>query len=654
MLLLACPTTSSTTTFLPLLSTSLHTATLYGTAHENLFFPVKKSCKSVRRHLFILLSTVSSTTPSEARHGHQNSPHRRRWLCGARNSTSFVPVLRHRGPSRVLSQELQGSPRRRKMATSSAAPTCSGGHEGGQKTNTQKSQTWCGIDIGSGVTKWLVAEVQRGRIIRELASGETKLPYGLVWKQTGNLTPDICDRGLQAIRHIVHKEFLQKFYFGADTELQDQSGTTEVAAVKKFSHDVDDPKNALLQQLARQNVFAIGTEVFRKATEGSKFLQRVQVETGVQVELVSQDTEAELGYATGIATMQLEAQAGHNFLVRGPADVDAVDYAVVPEKQGGSGFVTAEKDVWQQAYDLVRATPTATGGAPAAPSSSSEAVRGTDAASEPAELPQSNLIIYDSGGGSYQIVQKRTQNPDANSSFDATTTSHNTGGLRAYLGEYGVAHGTRDFLEMLKSMEDRRGTPLAEPATTLLNANPYPVTKAELESYLDALRSKMFPDEISNFPGGARSGLGEANSAQDASWLVNAEIVGIGGPDSIFRMASEIIYISSAAWSSETGTDSKKKPLLAGSLSFTAAELRAAILSEIPGKSSEALAAQYLHWPGAEGALYLVPKVCTVLTVIENLKIARCHWRPVRGSCLGLLLLKSQSIAGQDHDQDSF
>lgn len=121
------------------------------------------------------------------------------------------------------------------------------------------------IDIGSGATKLLIADVDpdAGRIIREVYGKESAVSFSLASKRhpSGELNDAVQDQGISVLR-----------------------------AYK-----------ATMQEYGVNCCAAIATEVFRKAPNGPEFLRRVFCEVDIDARLISQTTEAELGFRTAAA-----------------------------------------------------------------------------------------------------------------------------------------------------------------------------------------------------------------------------------------------------------------------------------------------------------------------------------------------------------------
>eukprot|EP00908_Phaeocystis_cordata_P008216 Transcript_1888.p1 GENE.Transcript_1888~~Transcript_1888.p1 ORF type:complete len:482 (+),score=103.60 Transcript_1888:119-1564(+) len=119
------------------------------------------------------------------------------------------------------------------------------------------------FDIGSGATKLMIADVdvESGTIGTVVHSAERTVKYALDWKKHGALSEDVQAEGIKALHAL----------------------RTEVMAAGCTAYT------------------AIATEVFRKAPNGAAFLSRVRAELGLEVELLTQEEEARLGFRTAVA-----------------------------------------------------------------------------------------------------------------------------------------------------------------------------------------------------------------------------------------------------------------------------------------------------------------------------------------------------------------
>jgi hypothetical protein len=129
------------------------------------------------------------------------------------------------------------------------------------------------FDIGSGATKLQVSDVdsETGTIRETFFGQERPVAFGAAWlrSEDSNLGPEIQEKGLQTI-----KDFL---------DIGNSFGT--------------------------EHYSAIATEVFRKASNGQLFLDKIR-SLGITVSVVSQELEAELGYATALAVGGISPSLG--------------------------------------------------------------------------------------------------------------------------------------------------------------------------------------------------------------------------------------------------------------------------------------------------------------------------------------------------------
>ena len=119
------------------------------------------------------------------------------------------------------------------------------------------------FDIGSGATKLMIADVdvETGQLGTAVHASERTVRYALDWKTHGVLSDAVQAEGIKVL-HALRTEVLA-------------SGCTAYTAV--------------------------ATEVFRKAPNDAAFLQRVRAELGLEVALVSQEEEAQIGFLTAVA-----------------------------------------------------------------------------------------------------------------------------------------------------------------------------------------------------------------------------------------------------------------------------------------------------------------------------------------------------------------
>mmetsp|Transcript_129457 Transcript_129457/g.402656 ORF Transcript_129457/g.402656 Transcript_129457/m.402656 type:complete len:329 (-) Transcript_129457:593-1579(-) len=129
------------------------------------------------------------------------------------------------------------------------------------------------FDIGSGATKLVIADVRGMSLARVVYSQEVPVGFALDWKKSsdGTLSDGIQAKGLEVLRRFL-----------------------EVCE----EHNVPAASRC-----------AVATEVFRRAENGIAYLERVFSELGLPVEVVSQASEAQLGFSTAVALQDGPAEA---------------------------------------------------------------------------------------------------------------------------------------------------------------------------------------------------------------------------------------------------------------------------------------------------------------------------------------------------------
>ena len=125
------------------------------------------------------------------------------------------------------------------------------------------------FDIGSGMSKMMVSDVDRvtGRIIATHFAEEREVLFAADWKASGErseLSDGIQARGLEVL--------------GALREIASDLGATELRGV--------------------------ATEVFRKASNGSEYLETVAEQLGIRASVIAQTEEARLGWLTAVAALE--------------------------------------------------------------------------------------------------------------------------------------------------------------------------------------------------------------------------------------------------------------------------------------------------------------------------------------------------------------
>ena len=133
------------------------------------------------------------------------------------------------------------------------------------------------IDVGSGMTKFVIAvvnrQIDRKPSIEVVKQIEKPIPYGVDWKSSsdGYLSQNIQQQGL-ALFHIM-SDIIKEW------NMKNKSRYPNI------------------------HVIGVGTEVFRKAKNGKDFLKLVESKTNLKIELISQEKEAYIGFRTGEAAL---------------------------------------------------------------------------------------------------------------------------------------------------------------------------------------------------------------------------------------------------------------------------------------------------------------------------------------------------------------
>ncbi|CAE8733766.1 unnamed protein product [Polarella glacialis] len=153
------------------------------------------------------------------------------------------------------------------------------------------------FDIGSGATKLMIADVHLGpppHLGDVHFAQEIPVSFTMAWKQSsdGTLSPEIQEQGLSVLRQLL----------------------------------------AECVRMGVQEHSAIATEVFRKASNGKAFLERIRDELNMEVEVVSQENEAQLGFLTAMALSGRPAaemicwdSGGGSFQITSLAPVEVAD-----------------------------------------------------------------------------------------------------------------------------------------------------------------------------------------------------------------------------------------------------------------------------------------------------------------------------------------
>lgn len=121
------------------------------------------------------------------------------------------------------------------------------------------------LDVGSGATKILVADVDR------ITNQITK-----IWHRNSKIV---------ALRQDLHAN--------QDERLSQEIENKLIQTIQEIQNDVKD--------LQPQEWAAVGTSVFRTAKNGEEFLKRVEEKTKIKIRLIPQSEEGEIGFITAVA-----------------------------------------------------------------------------------------------------------------------------------------------------------------------------------------------------------------------------------------------------------------------------------------------------------------------------------------------------------------
>jgi|EP01043_Picozoa_sp_COSAG02_P006828 exopolyphosphatase/guanosine-5'-triphosphate,3'-diphosphate pyrophosphatase len=124
------------------------------------------------------------------------------------------------------------------------------------------------FDIGSGMSKMQVSDIDlsAGRVVATLFAEEREVLFAADWKASGErseLSEEIQMRGLEVL--------------GALRQIASELGATQMRGV--------------------------ATEVFRKASNGDLYLERVAQQLGIFASVIAQTEEARLGWLTAVAAL---------------------------------------------------------------------------------------------------------------------------------------------------------------------------------------------------------------------------------------------------------------------------------------------------------------------------------------------------------------
>ena len=217
-----------------------------------------------------------------------------------------------------------------------------------------------------------------------------------------------------------------------------------------------------------------------------------------------------------------------------------------------------------------------------------------------------DLVVYDSGGGSFQITWK---NPSKKSRSNLKPSSQHSckEKLNTVLKPNGLAPTLYDLLVLQN--KDQKDTP-------------NPVSYKTAITLVDDLIKKFIePVEL------------EQLNKDDFDPM----FLSIGGINSHTRLATDILIRIQEERELENVNINKDTGLnTPNSFYFTEQSLTQA-LKRICEKEDNELEI-FAKYPNAEPTSYMVPKICILLSAVKGYKIPRLNWIMCCGSCFGLIL----------------
>ena len=221
----------------------------------------------------------------------------------------------------------------------------------------------------------------------------------------------------------------------------------------------------------------------------------------------------------------------------------------------------------------------------------------------------SDLAVYDSGGGSFQITW-------ADKTVKESKPFDNGDKLKKILKPNGLAPTLHDLL----TLQNRKS-----------GSSPNPVSLKTAMDLVDSLISKYIdPRDIEQL--------------KDESY--NTMFLSIGGINSHVRLAADVIKrlefetnVTNVDEDLEKTKDSKRDLKLNVTplhFSFTEESVTKA-LERICDKHDNELEI-FAYYDNAEPVSYMVPKLCILLSVLKGYNISKLNWILCCGSCFGLIL----------------
>ena len=210
---------------------------------------------------------------------------------------------------------------------------------------------------------------------------------------------------------------------------------------------------------------------------------------------------------------------------------------------------------------------------------------------------EKDLVVYDSGGGSFQITWKdRCNKPGGSICMEER--------LNTVLKPNGLAPTLHDLLKLQN--KDQQATP-------------NPVTYEAAITLVDKLIDKF---------------IDPADIEQLSTQGFDPIYLSIGGINSHVRLAADVI--KHIQIEKETRNETENAMVTPKFYSFTEQSVTEA-LNRLCDKEDNELA-MFARYANAEPVSYMVPKMCILLSALKGYKIPKLHWVMCCGSCFGLIL----------------
>jgi len=230
-----------------------------------------------------------------------------------------------------------------------------------------------------------------------------------------------------------------------------------------------------------------------------------------------------------------------------------------------------------------------------------EALLGFRTAGAISKIPESELVMWDCGGGSFQLVAAPA---------DGETQ------LRMHLGAFGDAVVTAMLVEM-------QGRSFAA------KQSPNPVSNKEACDLVSRLLERL---------------------PTAPSWLKGSQgVVAIGGRNSMFFLLADMIHsgvcdaFAANGEEEDLGSVQVDNDGSPESCELTAAAAKAAIKAAA-GCSEEELAQRWCWRPNSDPPAMVLPKLCLIVASMESFGITSFSWSRTVGNCPGICISEPSEL----------